>query len=433
MATIVIGSPEAIFFATRGSGFARRMRSSGATQAGAAVSARAGATNTSPASSAAAVTDVLSLCPGWSLTKMHIPSINSAAAVGRRFCRFGGRNYQIGQQSPYAIMNSLGNVKLFRGRVKIERSEVRPKPHNAESVEKRHFLLQRNPTHVLGISAQGDHRFGSRAVLRVYQNHVRAGATGNVYAGVECLAELVRINRAHRVGCTRLPNHQCRLCGCETGRQGLDHFGSGAARFDVSGDLNLHALQLIGECLLQSRRVCVLRSVISGQLGRAGTDDKNVQFLVRDRALDFRERIAGFGEMRCNAAVRGKLGPCRPRQHQQCQQKHIPPHASPPANPGRAAGGRGPPLCRSACLYHESMAAIATMIAIPATLTAMCMKIRLETSVNMKWPAKDRNTPRQKVSRECWPQTIAGHKVRDFKAGQSFGTRATVITASDRK
>src|SRR5262245_66593139 len=77
-------------------------------------------------------------------------------------------------------MNSLGNVKFFRGRVKIERSEVRPKPHNAESVEKRHFLLQRNPTHVLGISAQGDHRFGSRAVLRVYQNHVRAGATGNV-------------------------------------------------------------------------------------------------------------------------------------------------------------------------------------------------------------------------------------------------------------
>ena len=32
-----------------------------------------------------------------------------------------------------------------------------------------------------------------------------------------------------------------------------------------------------------------------------------------------------------------------------------------------------------------------------------------------------------------WPQTIAGQKTRDFKAGQSLGTKATVITASDRK
>ena len=73
------------------------------------------------------------------------------------------------------------------------------------------------------------------------------------------------------------------------------------------------------------------------------------------------------------------------------------------------------------------------MMAIPPTLTAICMNSRLETSVNMKWPAKERNTPRQKVSRECWPQTIAGHKIRDFKAGQSLGTKATVMTASDRK
>jgi hypothetical protein len=48
---------------------------------------------------------------------MRFPSIISAAAVGRLFCRFGGRNHKIGQQSPYAIMNLLSNVKFFRGGV----------------------------------------------------------------------------------------------------------------------------------------------------------------------------------------------------------------------------------------------------------------------------------------------------------------------------
>ncbi len=48
--------------------------------------------------------------------------------------------------------------------------------------------------------------------------------------------------------------------------------------------------------------------------------------------------------------------------------------------------------------------------------------------------AKDKNTPRQKISSECRPQTIAGRSAGDFSAGQSFWIRLkTVMTANDGK
>ena len=72
-------------------------------------------------------------------------------------------------------------------------------------------------------------------------------------------------------------------------------------------------------------------------------------------------------------------------------------------------------------------------MAMPNRLTITCVNTRLETSVNTKWPANDRNTPRQKISSECCPHTIAGQNTGDFSAGQSRGTNHTVITASDRK
>ena len=84
-------------------------------------------------------------------------------------------------------------------------------------------------------------------------------------------------------------------------------------------------------------------------------------------------------------------------------------------------------------LYQETSAAAATMMTMPLALTATCISSRLDTSVNTKWPAKDRNTPRQKVSSECWPQTIAGQNTGDFSAGQARGTNQTVITASEKK
>src|ERR1700688_4483845 len=84
-------------------------------------------------------------------------------------------------------------------------------------------------------------------------------------------------------------------------------------------------------------------------------------------------------------------------------------------------------------LYHEIKTAAATMMAIPEMLTITWVRTRLDTSVNTKWPANDRNTPRQKIPSECCPHTIAGHNTHDFSAGQSLGTSHTVITASERK
>ena len=72
-------------------------------------------------------------------------------------------------------------------------------------------------------------------------------------------------------------------------------------------------------------------------------------------------------------------------------------------------------------------------MAMPNTLTMICVSRRLDTSVNTKWPAKARNTPRQKVSSECCPHTIAGQNTRDRNTGQSRGTNHSVITASDKK
>jgi hypothetical protein len=48
---------------------------------------------------------------------MRVPNIDLSAAVGRPLFWFGGCNHEISQQPAYAIMNPLGDVKLFRGRI----------------------------------------------------------------------------------------------------------------------------------------------------------------------------------------------------------------------------------------------------------------------------------------------------------------------------
>ena len=73
------------------------------------------------------------------------------------------------------------------------------------------------------------------------------------------------------------------------------------------------------------------------------------------------------------------------------------------------------------------------MIRMPTALTRSCIQKAPDTSTMAKWAAKDRNTPRQKISSECWPQTITGHAQRDLSDGQSRGMNYTVTTASARK
>jgi len=65
------------------------------------------------------------------------------------------------------------------------------------------------------------------------------------------------------------------------------------------------------------------------------------------------------------------------------------------------------------------------IMAIPSMLMAICMPTPWLISTMAKWAAKDREYPRQKISRECWPHTTAGNNHRDCSRGQSLGTNRT--------
>src|ERR1700710_1706810 len=90
-------------------------------------------------------------------------------------------------------------------------------------------------------------------------------------------------------------------------------------------------------------------------------------------------------------------------------------------------------LLSAECLYHENSHAAADIMSIPDTLMNRCSQAPPEISANTKWPAKAKNTPRQKISSECWPHRISGRSQGDFKPGQSLGRKRTVIAASARK
>jgi hypothetical protein len=83
-------------------------------------------------------------------------------------------------------------------------------------------------------------------------------------------------------------------------------------------------------------------------------------------------------------------------------------------------------------LYHEMRAAVATIMTMPNKLMAICIRMPSLISTMAKWAAKDRNTPRQKISRECWPHTMAGRNHQERRKCQSRGTNRTVSTAKLR-
>src|SRR5262249_55989871 len=79
----------------------------------------------------------------------------------------------------------------------------------------------------------------------------------------------------------------------------------------------------------------------------------------------------------------------------------------------------------SALLYQVSRPATATMMIMPSPLSRNCIHTAPEISTMAKWAAKDRNTPRQKISNECCPHTIGGQSQRDLSPGQSRGRKRT--------
>ena len=84
-------------------------------------------------------------------------------------------------------------------------------------------------------------------------------------------------------------------------------------------------------------------------------------------------------------------------------------------------------------LYHDIRSAVATIITMPIRLMPICTSGPPDHSLMMNCPANAKNTPRQKISSECWPQRMAGCSNGNFKAGQSRGTNRTVTAASARK
>src|SRR5215831_3692632 len=88
------------------------------------------------------------------------------------------------------------------------------------------------------------------------------------------------------------------------------------------------------------------------------------------------------------------------REHHSAQACDQRPHASPPARSAFGDAGRGA-FFPSMFLYHDISAAVATIATMPRTLTRTCMAMPSEISTMAKCPAKDRNTPKQKISSEC--------------------------------
>src|SRR5438477_8415021 len=113
--------------------------------------------------------------------------------------------------------------------------------------------------------------------------------------------------------------------------------------------------------------------------------------MVRDRA---RRRVEGGGP-----ASQYGCG-------QQCRDER--PHASPPARSASGGLERDPGLRPSTFLYHVINAAVPIITRIPSTLITTCIHNAPVISIKAKWPEKARNTPRQKISSECWPHKMAG-------------------------
>src|SRR5271169_6560500 len=181
-----------------------------------------------------------------------------------------------------------------------------------------------------------------------------------------------------------------------------------------------------------------------GDRRRAGADDADIQAVLGLYfAGDMRELDIAFNErLRDVAFFRRRIGARQPaeagndegageraRGEYGTDKSHAPP-------PARSASGvltRDVGVRPSIYLYHDIRLAVATMIRMPAKLMSACTTGPPDHSLIMNCPAKAKNTPRQKISNECWPHTIAGCRNGDFSAGQSRGTKRTVTAASARK
>src|SRR5580698_7395351 len=203
----------------------------------------------------------------------------------------------------------------------------------------------------------------------------------------------------------------------------------------MRGNLDGNSRQIFLQGLFKLRRISEAHAVRAGQQRRAGADHADIQMLARlNFVRNMRESVVATQERlrhiatrfrrRRNCAVdqcnRGENG------HQQC-------HASPPARSASGCLTREEGLRPSITLYHDIRFAVPVMINMPARLIATWTSGPPEYSLMMNCPAKARNTPRQKISRECCPHIMAGRRIGHLRPGQSRGTKRTVTVAKARK
>src|SRR5262249_48488419 len=249
--------------------------------------------------------------------------------------------------------------------------------------------------------------------------------------------ELVGVDPADGVQRARLPDHQVGLLVGQHLFHALGEILGRHPRPDEADDLDVDARKLLLEHRLEAGRIGRTRAVGPGENGGAGADHGDGELVLLLHGLGHvlqlvasKQQIAGDvaglgGEGRAGQQIKSRShgGRCNGRFH-----------ASPPAR--SASGvflGRDPGLRPSALLYQVSRPATATMMIMPSPLSRNCIHTAPEISTMAKWAAKDRNTPRQKISNECCPHTIGGQSQRDLSPGQSRGRKRTVTTASARK
>src|SRR3984957_1265051 len=254
-------------------------------------------------------------------------------------------------------------------------------------------------------------------------------------AVVERCPEIVGLDAANGIGGAGLPDNES---GLHPGQDGLElvfHLGGGFPRPDIRHDFDGDAGQGVTQRRFAPPRIGDVGSAGAVERRGGAADYDDVELLPGNGLGDVSQAEIGHdcawaGREDAFIAIPGKHGSATERAHKrQDQSSHAPP-------PVRAAPGWpdfwpgcGPGLRPSIYLYHEIRAAVAIIITMPKKLAATCMAMPSLISTMAKCAANDRNTPRQKISSECWPHKIAGRNHKERNPGQWRGISRIVTTA----
>ena len=151
-----------------------------------------------------------------------------------------------------------------------------------------------------------------------------------------------------------------------------------------------------------------------GEGGGTGAEHQDVQMLLRQ----WRAAVWGSGTpvpacacaARQSAGSSAHAGPASTKSASRTVSRIL---MVPPAKPGLHRRRPRSPLHR--LIPCQQLRRCNHDAGCRRALTMTCSSSRLDTSVNTKWPAKARNTPRQKIASECCPHTIAGSEQRRFQ------------------